>query len=107
MWKLRRVPDGKCVVLKLSGRIDADGLSELSKAFSSEDNAETLVLDLSEVDIAGEEAVKFLAGCETSGARLRNCPDYIREWIRRERQGPFQRSREHFCPGYKKPSRKT
>jgi anti-anti-sigma regulatory factor len=87
MWKLRRVPDGKGVVLKLSGRIDADGLSELSKAFSSEDNAEPLVLDLSEVDIAGEEAVKFLAGCETCGARLRNCPDYIREWIRRERKG--------------------
>ena len=78
---------GSCFVLKLSGRIDADGLSELSKAFASENNAEPLVLDLSEVDIAGEEAVKFLAGCETRGARLRNCPDYIREWIRRERKG--------------------
>jgi anti-anti-sigma regulatory factor len=87
MWKLRRVPDGKYVVLKLSGRINADELSELSKAFSSESNTETLVLDLSEVDIAGEEAVKFLAACETSGVRLRNCPDYIREWIRREKNG--------------------
>jgi anti-anti-sigma regulatory factor len=87
MWKLRRVPDGKHIVLKLSGRIDADGLSELRKAFASEDNAENLVLDLSEVDIAGEEAVKFLAACETSGVQVRNCPDYIREWIRRERNG--------------------
>jgi hypothetical protein len=87
MWKLRRVPDGKHVVLKLSGRIDPDGLWELRKAFASEENAENLVLDLSEVDIAGQEAVEFLAGCETNGARLRNCPDYIREWIRRERNG--------------------
>ncbi len=63
MWKLRTVPDGKHVVLKLSGRIDADGLSELRKAFASEDNAENLVLDLGEVDIAGQEAVEFLEGC--------------------------------------------
>jgi anti-anti-sigma regulatory factor len=87
MWKLRRVADRKHVVLKLSGRIDADGLAELRKAFASEGNAEHLVLDLREVDIAGQEAVEFLAGCETSGARLRGCPDYIREWIRRERNG--------------------
>jgi anti-anti-sigma regulatory factor len=85
MWKLRRIPDGKHVVLKLSGRIDAEGLSELRKVFLSEGNAENLVLDLREVDIAGQEAVEFLAGCESSGARLRSCPDYIREWIRRER----------------------
>jgi anti-anti-sigma regulatory factor len=85
MWKLRRMPHGKHVVLKLSGRIDAEGLSELRRVFASEGSAENLVLDLREVDIAGQEAVVFLAGCESSGARLRNCPDYIREWIRRER----------------------
>ncbi len=87
MWKLRRMPDRKHVVLKLSGRIDAGGLSELRKALASECTAENLVLDLREVDIAGQEAVEFLAGCETSGARLRGCPDYLREWIRRERNG--------------------
>jgi anti-anti-sigma regulatory factor len=90
MWKLRRMPDEKHVVLKLSGRIDADGLSELRTALASEGNAENCVLDLSEVDLAGQEAVEFLAGCETSGARLRGCPDYIREWIRGERNGHRQ-----------------
>ncbi len=86
MWRLQRVSDGKLIVLKLSGRIDADGLLELRKAFASEAGTENLVLDLSEVDLAGQEAVRFLASCEASGAQLRNCPYYIREWIRREKQ---------------------
>jgi anti-anti-sigma regulatory factor len=87
MWKLQKMPDGKRVLLKLSGRIDADGLPALRKAFASEAGGDNLVLDLSEVDLAGQEAVKFLAGCEASGMQLRNCPAYIRDWISRERNG--------------------
>jgi len=31
------------------------------------------------------EAVSFLAEAEAGGTELRNCPLFIREWIRRER----------------------
>jgi len=31
------------------------------------------------------EAVKFLARYESNAVELRNCPAYIREWIKRER----------------------
>jgi anti-anti-sigma regulatory factor len=74
-------------VLQLSGRIEAEELSELKTALATEASAENLVLDLSEVDLAGQEAVKFLANYEARGARLRNCPAYIRDWITRERNG--------------------
>jgi hypothetical protein len=87
MWKLQRVRDEKLVVLKLSGRLEAGGLSALRELCASETVPDNLVLDLSEVKLAGQEAVKFLAGCEARGTRLRNCPAYIRDWVTRERNG--------------------
>jgi anti-anti-sigma regulatory factor len=79
--------DGTFIVLKLSGRIEADGLSELKKACAAAGNTENVVLDLAEVDLAGHDAVKFLAACEQAGTTLRNCPAYVRDWITRERNG--------------------
>jgi hypothetical protein len=32
------------------------------------------------------DAVKLLAMQESNGAQIKNCPRYIREWIRRERE---------------------
>jgi hypothetical protein len=32
--------------------------------------------------------VGFLASFETDQAKITNCPRYIREWIRRERERP-------------------
>jgi hypothetical protein len=87
MWKLQKLTEDKTVVLKLIGRIEAEGLSELRSLFESQDNSENLVLDLSEVNLAGRDAVVFLAHCEARGTRLVNCPAYIRDWIRRERNG--------------------
>jgi anti-anti-sigma regulatory factor len=87
MWKLRRLLDGECLVLKVIGRIEADELSELRKAIALEAETRKMVLDLAEVHLAGREAVAFLAKCEEQGARLRNCPAYLRDWITRERDG--------------------
>jgi len=36
---------------------------------------------LKDVRLVDQDAVTFLAECEASGARLRNCPAYIRNWI--------------------------
>lgn len=75
---------------KLLGRIETETLSELGRLLATEGAAAKLVLDLSEVRLAGEEAVKFLASCEENGTKLLNCPAYIRDWITRQRNGANQ-----------------
>jgi anti-anti-sigma regulatory factor len=83
MWKVRRIADGEFVVLLLSGRIDGEHLLELQRIFVSEDGNLNLILDMKEVKLVDQEVVRFLLSCEAGGIRLRNCPAYIREWIRR------------------------
>jgi anti-anti-sigma regulatory factor len=85
MWKVQRLPDNGFVVLRLSGRLEGEQLSQLQEVFESEGGSQDLVLDLKEVRLVDQEAVTFLAGCEADGAQIRNCPGYIREWIARER----------------------
>ena len=41
----------------------------------------TAALDLRDVTLVDESAVKFLAGCEADSVKLQNCPAYIRAWI--------------------------
>jgi hypothetical protein len=81
--KVRRIEDGEFVVLLLSGRIDGEHLLELQRIFVSEDGNLNLILDMKEVNLVDQEVVRFLLSCEAGGIRLRNCPAYIREWIRR------------------------
>jgi anti-anti-sigma regulatory factor len=87
MWKAKKIVDHKSVALQLSGRLEAEHLTELQKAFAAEDgDQDVVVLDMKEVRLVDQEAVTFLAGCEARGVKLRNCPIYIREWITRERE---------------------
>jgi hypothetical protein len=83
MWKAKRIEEGEFVILLLSGRIDGEHLPELQKIFVSETGNLNLILDMKEVRLVDQDAVRFLSSCETGGTRLRNCPAYIREWIRR------------------------
>jgi anti-anti-sigma regulatory factor len=80
----RSLQDGLCV-LRLSGRIQAEQVSELKQMFELEKNNPRVVLDLQEVRLADREAVRFLGNCEAAGMKLENCPAYIREWIDREK----------------------
>ena len=75
------------VSFRVSGQLDSDSVAELKILFSVEAEERRIVLDLSELTLADEDAVHFLAACETDGIELQNCPAYIREWIRRERGG--------------------
>jgi hypothetical protein len=43
------------------------------------------VLDLKEVTLVGQAAVRFLARVEAEGIRIVNCPGYVRSWIAAER----------------------
>ena len=75
------------VVFTLTGRIQAEQLSELQALVKSDLPGHRLVLDLKEVKLVDRDAVRFLAEIEAEGARLRNCSAYVREWISRERDG--------------------
>jgi hypothetical protein len=71
------------VVLRVSGRIDAEQLSELRSCVSG--HGPNVVLDLDEVQLVDAAVVRFLVRCEAGGMELRNCSRYIREWMDRER----------------------
>ena len=71
------------VVLRVSGRIDAEHVSELRSCISR--HGSNVVLDLDEVRLVDVATVRFLVRCEADGMQLRNCSRYIREWMGRER----------------------
>ena len=69
--------------LKLTGRMQADGLSELLAEIEKCNHPP--ILDLKEVTLLDRDSVRFLIRCESEGIQLVNCPLYVREWITRER----------------------
>lgn len=73
------------VVFRLTGRIQADQVSELQAILRSELPDHHLIVDLKDVKLVDRDAVRFLAQIEAQGAKLRNCAAFIRQWIRRER----------------------
>jgi hypothetical protein len=85
MLKITRAANGD-VVLKLSGRMDAENVGELETLISAEASGRRLVLDLKDLMLVDQDVVGFLRRCEADSIRLKNCPAYIREWIRGERR---------------------
>lgn len=75
--------DDELVILRVIGQLEREQLNELQEVVASEGGNEKVVLDLKEVRLVDQDAVTFLAECEANGTKLRNCPAYIREWIRR------------------------
>ena len=75
------------VVFTLTGRIQAEQLSELQALVKSDLPDHNLVLDLKEVKLVDRDAVRFLSEIEAQGTRLRNCSTFVRQWISRERDG--------------------
>ena len=84
MLKITRAANGE-VVFTVSGRMDAENLRELKTLLSSEPNGRRIALDLKELTLVDQDAVRFLERCEIDNMQLKNCPAYIREWITRER----------------------
>jgi hypothetical protein len=82
--KIQERPDEqRNMTYVLSGRIRSKHVQQLRVLLKQV--RRRIVLDLAEIILVDREAVVFLAGCETKGIELRNCPAFIREWIRRER----------------------
>jgi anti-anti-sigma regulatory factor len=81
----RLVSGEKLVVLRVSGRIQAEHVDTLRELLGREKDG--VAIDLTEVILVDREAVRLLATSEANGIEIRNCPAYIREWVSRERDG--------------------
>ena len=84
MLRIERQRKGKSCTIKLSGRMQADGLSELRAEIQKCNPLASL--DLEEVTLLDRDSVLFLIGCESEGIQLANCPLYVQEWITREKR---------------------
>ena len=85
MLKIQRTANGE-VILRLSGRMNAENVGELEAMFRSEGKGRRVVLDLKDLTLVDRDAVRFLMRCEADSIKIKNCPAYIREWITRERR---------------------
>ena len=85
MLKIQRSSNGQ-VVIKLSGRMDAENIGELETLLRKEADGRRIVLDLRDLTLVDQDGVNFLKRCEEDNITLKNCPAYIREWITRERK---------------------
>jgi anti-anti-sigma regulatory factor len=83
--RITRTENGE-VVIKLSGRMDAENIGELETVVRKEADDRHIVLDLRDVTLVDQDAVSFLKRCEADNITLKNCPAYIREWITRGRK---------------------
>ena len=81
----RQVIGTDLVVLRVSGRLTGEHVDTL-RALLEEERSSALILDLKDVRLVDEEAVKLLAIHEANGTKINNCPRYIREWIKGERR---------------------
>jgi len=83
MLRIEKLLGETPTVLKLSGRIQEENLSELLTEI--EQCGDSPQLDLKEVNLLDRPSVRFLIQCESQGIQLFNCPLFIQEWITRER----------------------
>jgi len=80
MLRITKTANGE-VVFKLSGRMNAENVSELEKLLRAEVSGRRIVLDLEDLTLVDQDVVSFFRNCEADGIELKNCPAYIREWI--------------------------
>lgn len=87
MLRIDKRSAGQATILRLSGRIESERLSELQVEI--ENCAQKTIIDLEEVNLVDRAAVRFLSLCESNGIELLNCAPYIREWIFTENSRTF------------------
>jgi hypothetical protein len=95
--RIDRVVSSELVVLFVSGWVTGEQVDMLRSVLEQESGG--FAVDLKNVLLVDGEAVKLLALSEADGAELRNCPPYIREWVRRERAETHVRSSEQGLDG--------
>jgi anti-anti-sigma regulatory factor len=83
--KIQRRIDRAAVVFTVSGRLDAENVSELCESLDAIPGGAAVVVDLTDLVLADRDVVRLLRTFEASGRIvLRNCPAYIRIWMAAE-----------------------
>ena len=80
MLRTRRTGNGQ-VLFTLSGRIETEDIKQLQQLIAVETSGQQLILDLRDVTLVNQDAVRFLGRCEADGIKLENCPLHVRKWI--------------------------
>jgi anti-anti-sigma regulatory factor len=86
MLKILRSIEDESVIFTLIGRIEGEYLAELKRIIGLEARDQNLVLDLKDVVVVDQLAIRFLARCDAESMVLANCPAYIREWLVAEKR---------------------
>ncbi len=81
MLKILRSTKNASVIFTLIGRVEGENLEELKRVIGLEARDHNLVLDLKDVTLVDQLAIRFLKRCEAEDVTLENCPAYIRDWI--------------------------
>ncbi len=81
--KIEKKADSQQTEIRLIGQIECDVLGTLKEEL--QDSNPATILDLEEVTLVDVDAIRFLRDCEIEGMSIRNCSQYIRNWIQLER----------------------
>jgi predicted metal-binding protein len=81
--RIERSARERFTIFTLSGRMETEHVVELKQLFDHD--YRNIILDLQDLRLADRDAVRFLKGCEKDGMKLQNCPEYVREWMDREK----------------------
>ena len=84
MLRITKSANGE-VVFKLSGRIETENMAELEVLLSAEASGRHVVLDLSDLTLVDQGFVSFLKQSEADGIELKDCPAYVRAWMKQEK----------------------
>ena len=90
MLRTRRTGNGQ-VLFTLSGRIETEDIEQLQRVLAVETSGQQVILDLKDVTLVNQDAVKFFCRCEADGIKLENCPLHVRRWIDQVKDRPKQR----------------
>lgn len=82
MLKIARSEAQGRTIFALVGRIEEGDVPELQKLLNGGLQYSNITLDLEELQLVDRHVVRFLADCETHGVQLKNCPTYVRRWMR-------------------------
>ena len=82
--KIEKASQRGRTTVRLSGHFQAEHIEELKKQLQGD--GPRFVLDLEEVTVVDVEVVRFLGACVDNSVKIVHSPQYIREWMNRERE---------------------
>ena len=81
--KIERLATHETVVFRVSGHIQSEHVNTIQELIARE--VGQIGLDLDELTLVDRDAVSYFALCELRGIELRNCPPFLRDWVKEER----------------------